>query len=39
MLNPSIGTYHIEGVPPDCDTVEKAITWRNQTSEKPVILT
>jgi len=39
MLNPSIGTYHIEGVPPDCDTVEKAIAWRNQTSEKPVILT
>ena len=39
MLNPSIGTYHIEGVPPECDTVEKAITWRNQTSEKPVILT
>jgi len=39
MLNPSIGTYHIEGVHPDCNTVEKALNWRNNTTEKPVILT
>jgi len=39
MINPSIGCYHIEGVHPDCDTVEKALNWRNGTSEKPVVLT
>lgn len=39
MKNPSIGTYHIEGVHPDCDTVEKALRFRNGTDEKPVVLT
>jgi hypothetical protein len=39
MLNPSIGVYHIEGVHPDCTTVEKALNWRNQTEQKPFILT
>ena len=39
MLNPSIGTYHIEGVHPDCRTVEQALCWRNQTDEQPVVLT
>jgi hypothetical protein len=39
MLNPSIGIYHIEGVHPDCDTVEKALNWRNQTEESPILLT
>jgi hypothetical protein len=31
MLNPSIGTWHIEGIDPQrvCNTVEKAINWRN----------
>ena len=29
MLNPSLeGVWHVEGVHPDCDTVEKAINWR-----------
>ena len=39
MLNPSIGIYHIEGIHPDCDTVEKALNWRNKTDEKPFIIT
>ena len=39
MKNPSIGVYHIEGVHPDCDTVEKALNWRNGTSDIPKILT
>lgn len=29
MLNPSIGTYHIEGVHPDCKTVDDALDFRN----------
>ena len=28
MLNPSIGVYHIEGVGPECQTVQQAINWR-----------
>ena len=39
MKNPSIGVFHLEGVPPDIDTVEKALRWRNQTDEEPIILT
>jgi len=39
MLNPSIGVYHVEGVPPEIKTVEEALKWRNGTTEKPVILT
>lgn len=39
MVNPSIGTYHIEGVHPDCKTVDMALEWRNKTKEIPVILT
>jgi len=39
MRNPSIGTYHIEGVEPQIRTVEDALVWRNGTKEKPVILT
>jgi hypothetical protein len=30
MLNPSSGTWHLEGVAPECDTVEKSLAWRNQ---------
>jgi len=33
MINPSIGTYHIEGVPPGCDTIEKAFN-----SRKPKVI-
>jgi hypothetical protein len=29
MINPSIGIFHLEGVPAECDTVDKALTWRN----------
>jgi hypothetical protein len=39
MLNPSIGCYHIEGVHSDCDTVEKALNFRNGTVAEPLILT
>lgn len=39
MKNPSIGTYHIEGVHPSCKTVEDALSWRNGTNEKPRKLT
>lgn len=39
MLNPSIKTWHVEGVGPECKTVEQALKWRNQTEEKPVKLT
>lgn len=39
MKNPSIGTYHIEGVHPDCKTVEDALNFRNGTKESPTILT
>ena len=41
MLNPSIGTWHVEGVHPNCVTVEQAIAWRNgvDIGELPVVLT
>ncbi len=29
MLNPSSFEYHIEGVPPGCDTIQDALNWRN----------
>ena len=36
MINPSIGVYHVEGVHPDCKTVEHAINWRaSQDITKP----
>lgn len=38
MLNPSIDTWHVEGVPPQITTVEQALRWRNQTTEEPEIL-
>ena len=39
MINPSTGTIHAEGVHPDCKTIEQALNWRNQSTEKPVVLT
>jgi hypothetical protein len=39
MVNPSIGCYHIEGVHPSCDTVEKALNWRCGDVWNPVVLT
>ena len=33
MLNPSIGTYHIEGVHPNIRTCAQALAWRNQQTE------
>ncbi len=30
MVNPSIGVLHLEGVAPECDTIEKSLNWRNQ---------
>ena len=38
MVNPSIGVYHIEGVSPKINTVEKALNWRNGTSAQPLML-
>jgi hypothetical protein len=29
MVNPSIRTFHMEGVSPDCATVDHALNWRN----------
>ncbi len=29
MLNPSIGTWHVEGVPPETETVQAALNFRN----------
>ena len=29
MINPSIDTFHLEGVPYECDTIEKALAWRD----------
>jgi len=29
MINPSIDTYHLEGVPPNTKTVREALKWRN----------
>jgi len=39
MLNPSTGTWHLEGVPPDVTTVSAALRWRNRTDEPPQVLT
>ena len=39
MLNPSIGVWHIEGVPPEIKSVSEALNWRNKTEEKPTVLT
>jgi hypothetical protein len=39
MLNPSIGTWHVEGVDPSCQTVAAALTWRNGVAERPAVLT
>jgi hypothetical protein len=41
MINPSIGTFHIEGVHPDCKTVKEALAWRNSVKfyQKPEVLT
>jgi len=30
MTNPSIGVFHMEGISGECDTVEKALNFRNQ---------
>jgi len=35
MLNPSIGTWHVEGVHPSCKTVDDALEFRNGTKELP----
>jgi hypothetical protein len=39
MLNPSEGTWHIEGVHPDCRTVPEALEWRNNDNLETEILT
>ena len=37
MLNPSIGTWHVEGVHPDCKTVQEAINYRRFGTPNPKI--
>ena len=39
MRNPSIGVWHVEGVPPDIRTVEEALKWRNGNDRTPEVLT
>jgi hypothetical protein len=39
MLNPSTGTWHIEGVEPRTTTVAAALQFRNGTNAVPIILT
>jgi hypothetical protein len=39
MLNPSTGTWHVEGVHPSCTTVAAALAWRNGTRVPPAMLT
>ena len=39
MKNPSIGVWHLEGVPPGTKTVKAALEWRNQTTVAPEVLT
>ena len=40
LMNPSVeGVFHIEGVSPECDTLDKAFKFRNGTSVKPSQLT
>jgi len=41
MRNPSIDAWHLEGVPPDIETVKGALVWRNGTNRyvKPLVLT
>ena len=40
MKNPSIKTYHIEGIAPNIKTVQEALVWRNRgITEQPIILT
>jgi len=41
MRNPSLGTYHIEGVGPDIKTVKAALAWRNKQEKytEPLNLT
>jgi len=36
MINPSIGVYHIEGVPPDVRTVDQALTSRKPTKMRGI---
>jgi len=36
MQNPSIGTYHIEGVPMGCKTIQDALNFRNNLSPEQI---
>jgi len=38
MLNPSIGIWHLEGVLTECDTVKKALAFRNGTKDEPIYI-
>ncbi len=30
MVNPSVGTFHLEGVDPSCKTITESLNWRNK---------
>jgi hypothetical protein len=38
LRNPSIGVYHLEGVPPEIQDIPAALAWRNQTDQAPAWL-
>lgn len=38
MINPSLGLFHIEGVSPECQTVDQALEFRNGTKKLPIRL-
>ena len=39
MKNPSVGCWHVEGVPNEINSVEAALAWRNQDEEVTEVLT
>ena len=36
MINPSIGIHHIEGVHPDCKTIQQALNFRNGLTDEMI---
>jgi hypothetical protein len=36
MRNPSIGVWHVEGVHPNCRTVQEALNWRNGLTDDQI---
>jgi hypothetical protein len=36
MRNPSVGVWHVEGVHPNCRTVQQALNWRNGLTQEQI---